>query len=75
MRFPELANKHFRYFMVMGGYDSNRGSMYDALNTLDDYHIDYQYEEVSNAGHGNLPEQMQGDLFLSAMDYIVPASE
>lgn len=70
-----LASKNFRYFMVMGGYDENRGSMYDALDTLDDYHIDYQYEEVSNAGHGDLPEQMQSDLFLSAMDYIVSASK
>ena len=70
-----LAANEFRYFMVMGGYDGNRGSMYNALDTLDNHDIDYHYEEVGNAGHGDLPEQMQQDLFLSAMDYIVSASE
>ena len=70
-----LADNDFRYFMVMGGYDGNRGSMYDALDTLDNHDIDYHYEEVSHAGHGDLPEQMQQDLFLSAMDYIVSVSD
>ncbi|MEL6456377.1 MAG: hypothetical protein AAFQ40_16890, partial [Cyanobacteria bacterium J06623_5] len=66
-----LADRDFRYFMVMGGYDSNRSSMYSALDTLDDHAIDYHYEEVSQAGHGDLPEQMAADLFLSAMDYVL----
>lgn len=66
-----LADRDFRYFMVMGGYDDNRGSMHNALGTLDTHRIDYHYEEVGNAGHGDLPEQMQNDLFLSAMDYIL----
>ena len=70
-----LASNDFRYFMVMGGYDGNRGSMYDALDTLDSHNIDYHYEEVSHAGHGDLPEQMQANMFLSAMDYIVSTSE
>lgn len=65
-----LAQNDFRYFMVMGGYDGNRGSMYDALDSLDSNDIDYHYEEVSQAGHGDLPEQMRWDLFLKAMDYI-----
>ncbi|MEL6552223.1 MAG: alpha/beta hydrolase-fold protein [Cyanobacteria bacterium J06621_11] len=66
-----LAASDFRYFMVMGGYDGNRGSMYNALDALDQHAIEYHYEEVSNAGHGDLPEQMQNDLFLSAMDYVL----
>ena len=70
-----LANNDFRYFMVMGGYDGNRSAMYDALDTLDNHNIDYHYEEVSHAGHGDLPEQMQQDLFLLAMDYILSESE
>ena len=70
-----LADNDFRYFMVMGGYDGNRGSMYDALDTLDNHDIDYHYEEVGNAGHGDLPEQMDRDLFLSAMDYIVSVGD
>ncbi len=69
----QLASKGFRYFMVMGGYDDNKGSMYSALDVLDNHDITYRYEEVSNAGHGDLPEQMQGDLFLSAMDYVLAA--
>lgn len=69
-----LAESNFRYFMVMGGYDGNRGSMHSALDTLDQHDIDYHYEEVSNAGHGDLPEHMQNDLFLSAMDYVLEAS-
>jgi len=67
----QLARNDFRYFMVMGGYDGNRGAMYDALSSLDRHNIDYHYEEVSSAGHGNLPERMQRDLFLSAMDYVL----
>lgn len=67
----QLADYDFRYFMVMGGYDGNRGAMYDALDTLDQHAIDYHYEEVSDAGHGDLPERMQQDLFLSAMDYVL----
>ena len=67
----QLASNDFRYFMVMGSADGNRGAMYEALNVLDRHNIDYHYEEVSNAGHGNLPEQMQRDLFLSAMDYVL----
>lgn len=67
----QLASKDFRYFMVMGGYDGNRGSMHNALKVLNRNNIDYHYEEVSNAGHGDLPEQMQRDLFLSAMDYVL----
>lgn len=73
-----LAQQDFRYFMVMGGYDGNRDSMYSALDVLDANAIDYHYEEVSNAGHGDLPEQMEHDLFLSAMDYVLrdrPSSE
>ncbi len=66
-----LAARNFRYFMVMGGYDGNRSSMYSALDSLDQQNIDYHYEEVSNAGHGDLPEQMENDLFLSAMDYVL----
>ncbi|MEO0769379.1 MAG: alpha/beta hydrolase-fold protein [Cyanobacteria bacterium J06649_4] len=66
-----LSDTDFRYFMVMGGYDGNRGAMHNALDSLDTHDIDYHYEEVSNAGHGDLPEQMQSDLFLSAMDYIL----
>ena len=66
-----LAERDFRYFMVMGGYDGNRGSMYSALDALDEHAIDYHYEEVGNAGHGDLPEQMENDLFLLAMDYIL----
>jgi enterochelin esterase-like enzyme len=66
-----LASKGFRYFMVMGGYDVNKGSMYSALDTLESHDIPYHYEEVSDAGHGDLPEQMQGDLFLSAMNYVL----
>ncbi|MEO1621907.1 MAG: alpha/beta hydrolase-fold protein [Cyanobacteria bacterium J06632_3] len=66
-----LSDRNFRYFMVMGGYDGNRGSMHNALDTLDANAIDYHYEEVGSAGHGDLPEQMQSDLFLSAMDYIL----
>lgn len=69
-----LADRDFRYFMVMGGYDSNRSSMYSALDTLDDHAIAYHYEEVSQAGHGDLPEQMAPDLFLSAMDYVLSDS-
>lgn len=69
-----LANRNFRYFMVMGGYDSNRDAMHNALNTLDTLDIDYHYEEVANAGHGDLPEQMPSNLFLSAMDYILSES-
>ena len=71
-----LANSSFRYFMVMGGYDGNRGAMYNALDTLDEHNIDYHYEEVATAGHGDLPEQMPKNLFLSAMDYVLsePAS-
>jgi enterochelin esterase-like enzyme len=69
----QLANKGFRYFMVMGGYDGNKGSMYSALDTLDSHDITYHYEEVGNAGHGDLPEQMQRDLFLSAMNYVLAA--
>lgn len=69
-RARQLASKDFRYFMVMGGYDGNRGSMHSALDTLDTHNIDYHYEEVSSAGHGDLPEQMQQDLFLSGMDYV-----
>ena len=70
-----LADNDFRYFMVMGGYDGNRGSMYEALEALDSHDIEYRYEEVGSAGHGDLPEQMQRDLFLTAMDYIVSAGE
>ncbi|MGB7485949.1 MAG: alpha/beta hydrolase-fold protein [Phormidesmis sp.] len=70
-RARQLAARNFRYFMVMGGYDGNRGSMFDALDALDQYEIDYHYEEVSSAGHGDLPEQMQSDLFLAAMDYVL----
>lgn len=70
-----LADNDFRYFMVMGGYDGNRSAMYEALDTLDSYDIDYRYEEVGSAGHGDLPEQMQPDMFLQAMDYIVSAHE
>jgi len=70
-RAQQLAARNFRYFMVMGGYDGNRGSMYNALDALDQYEIDYHYEEVSSAGHGDLPEQMQSDLFLAAMDYVL----
>lgn len=66
-----LAARDFRYFMVMGGYDGNRSAMYNALDSLDQHAIDYHYEEVANAGHGDLPEQMQTDLFLSAMDYVL----
>jgi len=66
-----LANSDFRYFMVMGGYDGNRGAMYNALDTLDTHNIDYYYQEVANAGHGNLPERMPSNLFLSAMDYVL----
>jgi len=66
-----LSSRDFRYFMVMGGYDSNKGAMYNALDTLDTHDITYHYEEVGSAGHGDLPEQMQNDLFLSAMDYIL----
>ena len=69
-----LADSDFRYFMVMGGYDGNRGAMHSALDTLDRHDIDYHYEEVGNAGHGNLPERMQNDLFLSAMDYVLEES-
>ncbi len=67
----QLAAKDFRYFMVMGNYDGNRGSMHDALDSLDRHSIDYHYEEVTNAGHGDLPERMQSDLFLAAMDYVL----
>ncbi len=67
----QLANKGFRYFMVMGGYDGNKDSMYSALDALDSHDITYHYEEVGNAGHGDLPEQMQRDLFLSAMNYVL----
>ena len=66
-----LAARDFRYFMVMGGYDGNRGAMYEALDSLDQHSIEYHYEEVLAAGHGDLPEQMQHDLFLSAMDYVL----
>ena len=66
-----LASSDFRYFMVMGGYDGNRGAMHNALDTLDANNIDYHYEEVSNAGHGDLPEQMPNNLFLSGMDYVL----
>ena len=66
-----LASSDFRYFMVMGGYDGNRSAMYSALDTLDTHDIDYHYEEVANAGHGDLPEQMPSNLFLSAMDYVL----
>lgn len=66
-----LAQRGFRYFMAMGGYDGNRGSMYSALDVLDANAINYHYEEVSSAGHGDLPEQMEYDLFLSAMDYVL----
>lgn len=66
-----LAASNFRYFMVMGGYDSNRGAMYSALDALDQHRIAYHYEEVTSAGHGDLPERMQNDLFLSAMDYVL----
>jgi len=66
-----LSDRDFRYFMVMGGYDGNKGAMYNALDTLDTHDITYHYEEVGSAGHGDLPEQMQNDLFLSAMDYIL----
>lgn len=66
-----LANSDFRYFMVMGGYDGNRGAMHNALDTLDTHDIDYHYEEVSNAGHGDLPERMPSNLFLSGMDYVL----
>ena len=66
-----LAARDFRYFMVMGGYDGNRSAMYNALDSLDQHSIEYHYEEVSNAGHGDLPEQMQSDLFLAAMDYVL----
>jgi enterochelin esterase-like enzyme len=69
----QLASKGFRYFMVMGGYDGNKGSMYSALDTLDNHDITYHYEEVGDAGHGDLPEQMQRDLFLSAMNYVLAA--
>lgn len=69
----QLAASGFRYFMVMGGYDGNKGSMYNALDTLDNHNITYHYEEVGSAGHGDLPEQMQRDLFLSAMDYVLAA--
>jgi enterochelin esterase-like enzyme len=67
----QLADKGFRYFMVMGDYDDNKGSMYNALDALDSHDIPYHYEEVGNAGHGDLPEQMQRDLFLSAMNYVL----
>ncbi len=66
----QLAGNDFRYFMVMGGYDGNRGAMHNALDSLEAHDIDYHYEEVSNAGHGDLPAQMQPDLFLSGMDYV-----
>ena len=69
-----LANSNFRYFMVMGGYDGNRDAMHNALDTLDTLDIDYHYEEVANAGHGDLPEQMPSNLFLSAMDYVLSES-
>ncbi len=68
----QLANRGFRYFMVMGGYDDNKGAMYSALD-LDEHNIAYHYEEVSNAGHGDLPAQVQGNLLLSAMDYVLAA--
>jgi enterochelin esterase-like enzyme len=71
----QLAAKDFRYFMVMGGYDENHGSMQGALETLDEHRITYHYEEVGDAGHGDLPEVMANDLFLSAMDYVLSASD
>jgi len=66
-----LAANNFHYFMVMGSYDSNQSAMYSALDALDQHAVPYHYEEVKSAGHGDLPEQMQSDLVLSAMDYIV----
>jgi enterochelin esterase-like enzyme len=67
----QLAANRFRYFMVMGGYDGNWNAMQDALANLEQHAISYHYEEVGNAGHGDLPEQMERDLFLSAMDYVL----
>lgn len=66
-----LANRGFRYYMVMGSYDGNRSAMYSALDALEAHRIAYHYEEVGAAGHGDLPEQMQPNLFLSAMDYVL----
>jgi len=67
----QLADRDFRYFMAIGSYDGNKHAMNSAINTLDMQTIDYHYEEVGNAGHGDLPERMQRDLFLSAMDYVL----